>query len=321
MAKKKSSKILGVLGIFFKSINSYFLYLDQCIKYLAFPIFGQLISLVLILTIAYYFNNNAEYIRNISPLLENDKNLYIVFCVILLPLFLIFVKAVYDYILAFCALNILFFTVSGKKKVKDIDFNANKKVIERKLPTYIILMMLITILVVVPPFILLAPIIWIFICLAFQVFTFEDEKNPVKPILRSIELVKGNVIPTTILIILVSILTYWFLPELFIWAFGKISVTQFIASRIEIFSFMLPLVDINDWLSVIPIVNLSVDPMNIGKFGAEMVISLLVVALTLPYRCCCFTELYRLYDYERIKEFSKETDEIITRATESKRKN
>lgn len=321
MAKKNSNKILGVFNIFFKSMYSYFLYLDQCFKYLAFPILGQLVSIILIFTITYYYNLSEYSLSNTFSFFASSKNFNMVLWIILLPFLLVFIKALYEYILAFCALNILFFTVSGKKKVKGIDFYANKKVIERKLPTYIILMLLVTILTAIPPFIFVAPIIWIFICLSFQVFTFEDETNPFKPISRSIELVKGNVIPTIILLVLVFGLTYCFLPALFNWACGKIYITDFIIEKTRAFSLMLPLVQINDWLALFPVVDLSVNPTEIGKFTANLIISSLVVAFTLPYRCCCFTELYRLYDYEKIKDFSKESDEIIKRATDSKKKN
>ena len=318
MARKKSNKIISVFSIFFKGIYTYFLYLDQCVKYLLFPIFGQLISLTIIFTLTYFFNTNIDSINNISPFFENIRNVRIIFWIILLPFLLIFIKALYEYILAFSALNILFFTVSGKKKVKDIDFNANKKVIERKLPAYITLMFTVTFLLIVPPLIIISPVIWIFLCLVFQVFAFENESNPFKNIQRSINLVKGNTIPTLILLILTFLLTYWFMPALFVWSADKISLTSFIAEKVEAFSMLLPLVTINDFLSL---VNCSINPVAIGKSAAEILISSIVIAATLPYRCCCFTELYKLYDNEKIKEFSKGTDEIITKTTDKKRKN
>lgn len=318
MARKKSNKIIGVFQIFFSSIKTYFLYLDQCVKYLAFPILGQLIGLTILFTITYYFNTNMNDIRNIAPFFENDRNLYAVFYLVLLPFFIIFIKAVYDYIIAFCALNILFYTVSNKKKVKDIDFNANKKVIERKLFNYVILMFLVTLLLIIPPLIVVAPIIWVFLCLSFQVLSFENEISAPKAISRSIELVKGNIIATIILLILCVTLTYWFLPSMFVWACDKISLTTFMIGRIESFVSLLQLNMLNDILSF---VNIQLDYLTIAKYSAESIITFVVVSFTLPFRCCCFTELYKLYDSEKIKDFSKESDEIIARATGKKRKN
>jgi hypothetical protein len=318
MARKKSNKILGVLGIFFTGIKTYFLYLDQCAKYLAFPVFGQLLSVAVMFTLTYYFNTNVDNIKNLAPFLNNDTIPYAIFWIVLLPFLIIFVKALYEYIIAFSALNILFFTVSHKKKVKDIDFKANNKVIERKLIHYILLMLLVTILLIVPPLIFVAPLIWVFLCLCFQVFAFENDINAFKAVSRSIELVKGNVIATIILLLLVTALTYWFLPVLFLWAFNKISFTYFLIGRLEAFLQLISFENINN---VLALANISLTPLSVAKDMAEGIIISVIIAFTLPYRCCCFTELYRLYDYEKIKEFSKESDEIISRATGKQRKN
>ena len=55
--------------------------------------------------------------------------------------------------------------------------------------------------------------------------------------------------------------------------------------------------------------------------GYTSIVYFLVIGFTLPFRCCCFTELYKMYDSEKIKEFSKSTDEIVKRATGKKGKN
>ena len=318
MTRKKSNKIIDVFRIFFSSIKTYFLYLDQCVKYLLFPIFGQLISLIILFTIVYYFNTNIDNIRNISAFFEDDKHLFVIYSLTLLPFLIVFMKAVYDYIIAFCALNLLFYTVSNKKKVKDIDFSANRKVIERKIINYVILMFLVTFLLIVPPLIFVAPIIWVFLSLSFQVLSFENDISGQRAISRSIELVKGNVIPTVILLLLCSIVTYWFLPSMFIWACEKLSLITFMIGRIETFVNLLSLDSLNELLSII---NFKLDSLTIAKYMAENVVTLIVIAFTLPFRCCCFTQLYKLYDSEKIKDFSKESDEIIVRATGKKRKN
>lgn len=317
MARKKSNKIINVFSIFFSSIKTYFLYLDQCVKYLSFPILGQLISLTVLFIIVYYFNTNIDNIIKLSPFFENSKHLYSLFGIVLLPFFIVFIKALYDYIIAFCALNILFYTVSNKKKVKDIDFNANKKVIERKIINYLILMFLVTLLLIVPPLIFIAPITWIFLCLSFQVLSFEDNISAKNAISRSIELVKGNVFPTIMLLLLCAAVTYWFLPSMFVWACEKVSIITFLIGRIETLVDLLNLDLLNEKLAV---VNISLDSLTIAKYMAENVVSVIVVAFTLPFRCCCFTKLYKLYDSEKIKDFSKESDEIIARATGKKRK-
>ena len=317
MARKKSNKIINVFSIFFSSVRTYFLYLDQCVKYLSFPILGQLISLTVLFIIVYYFNTNIDNIIKLSPFFENSKHLYSLFGIVLLPFFIVFIKALYDYIIAFCALNILFYTVSNKKKVKDIDFDANKKVIESKIVNYIILIFFVILMLFVPPLIFIAPITWIFLCLAFQVLSFENEISAKRAISRSIELVRGNVFSTLILLILCGFITYWFLPSMFVWACEKVSFITFLIGRFEAFVDLLNLDALNDILAY---VNITLDSITISKYLAEMVVSIVVIAFTLPFRCCCFTQLYKLYDSEKIKDFSKESDEIIARATGKKRK-
>ena len=178
-------------------------------------------------------------------------------------------------------------------------------------------MFLITILLILPPLIFVSPIIWIFLCLSFQVISLEDNISAKRAISRSIELVKGNVFSTLILLLLCAVLTYWFLPSMFIWACEKVSLITFLIGRIETLVDLLNLDLLNDMLAF---VNIRLDSLTIAKYMAENVVSVIVVAFTLPFRCCCFTQLYKLYDSEKIKDFSKESDEIIARATGKKRK-
>lgn len=325
MARKKSNKFTGIFKIFFSGLYSYFLYLDQTFKILAFPIFGQIISVSLILTLTYMFNTYYEDIKNSCALFDADQNLYITFFVILFPLFLIFLKAFYGYIINFAGLNLLFYTNSNKKTAKKIDFKANNDIIQRKLFAYIFLMFCVSIIFILPPFIFIAPLIGIFLCLVFQVFSLEGDISPFKAISRSISLVKSNFIPTCILLIFSIALTYIYLPCLFIWACEKTSVYYFLLNNCEKLTNLLPLNDfITNFNTIISssyltpplqdFMNEIMTPLSLARLMAEGTISFIVIGFTLPFRCCCFTELYRLYDSDQIKEFSKDTDEIIKRA-------
>lgn len=321
MSRKKSNKFIGVFNIFFSGIKTYFLYLDQCAKYLAFPIFGQVISIIIIFSIAYFYTTNIDNIRNFNPFFENDKNLIIAYYVVLAPFIIVLVKAFFDYLIAFASLNILFFTVSGKNRVKNIDFKANDNVIKRKLPNYIFLTLIISIICIlfsIPPLIIISPFIWLFLCLTFQVFALEGDISAPKSISRSIEMVKSNIIPTVILLILCVLATYMFLPNLILWTFEKISVSSFCIDKFELFFSILPVDIINSYLSII---NTTINPIDLAITTYQLLITIIIIGFTLPFRCCCFTELYKLYDSEKIKENSNQTDEIIKRATGRKRKN
>lgn len=314
MARKKSNKFLGVFQIFFSSIKTYFLYLDQCLKYLAFPVLGQLISITLIFTLTYYYVTYYEKIQSCNTFFANDTNLFWTFIAIISPLLIVFLKAFFNYIIAFESLNILFYTVSGKKKEKQIDFKANDNIVKRRLFPYVILLLIMSFLLL-PPIIIASAI---FLPLVFQVFILENNTSPLKAISRSIELVKDNIIPTLILLALCAFTTYGFLPELFIWTIDKTSLNNFIIPLFQEFIKLLPLDNINNILNI---VNMNIDSHTIAKTMFEGTVSAIVIAFTLPFRCCCFTELYKLYDSDKIKENSKQTDEIIKRATAKKGKN
>ena len=117
------------------------------------------------------------------------------------------------------------------------------------------------------------------------------------------------------MLILCWISTYWFLPELFTWVCEKISLTTFAVTRLEIFATLLPINEINTILSN---VNTNTNATELGMMMFSGMLGFLVIGFTLPFRCCCFTELYKLYDSDKIKENSKNTDEIVKRATSKK---
>ncbi len=318
MAKRKKNNFIEVFKIFFSSIKTYFLYLDRLAAYMAFPVFGQMISIIILFSLTYYFNTNIETLRAFPFFAQNDNKLLTVFFIILFPFIFIFLRAFYKYLIAFESLNIMFFTLSKNKKAKNTDFKSNDKSIERRLFGYVILMLVVTLMLVVPPLFFVSPVIWVFLCLAFQVYALEPDVSPFGAIARSMKLTARNFIPTSVMLLLCFVSTYWFLTELFVWALDKLAITHFFINTIIPFINLLPIDAYNQILSI---ANINIDSVTIAKSVIESTVSFILIAYTLPFRCCCFTELYKLYDFENIKEYSKESEEIIKRASGKKRKN
>ena len=320
MARKKSNKFVGTFQIFLSSLKTYFLYLDQLLKYMAFPVLGQLISVVLMFTLAYYFRLHLEGLSANEFFAHRITNLYIIFFVILFPLILVFMKSFYEYLIAFTALNTVFYT-ANKNKAKKVDFKACNAVITRRLGSYVFLMLLVSLLLSVPLF---APIIAFFLTFVFQVFALENGSSAANSIKRSFQIVAENIVPTLIMLVLCYITTYEFLPKLFVWVAEKTSILYFFMNMWENFFEITIVSNIRDIIdianSTISGLNLKIDAITISRYAVEITISFIVIAFTLPLRCCCFTELYRLCDSNKIKEISKESDEIISRATGKKRK-
>ena len=126
-----------------------------------------------------------------------------------------------------------------------------------------------------------------------------------------------NLLSVIVMLVLVYIVSYWFLPTLFVWSLEKISVVDFLVSKTDVYCSMLPY---NEWNSFLSIVGLHIDSTTVAKCVVEFALMFIIIGFTLPFRCACFTELYRIFDTEKIKEYSKEDEEIIRRATSKKRK-
>ena len=131
MTKKKNNKILSVFNIFFKSLKTYFMYLDKTSKYVLIPVLGQVISLALIFIIVYHFTGNIDSIQKYPIFASNNQNVLFGLLIILSPFFALFLHSFYRYIIAFCSLNVVFYTISPKKNAKEIDFRANDREIGR----------------------------------------------------------------------------------------------------------------------------------------------------------------------------------------------
>lgn len=311
MTRKKSNKFLSIFAIFFRSIKVYFMYLDKTAKYMLIPVFGQLIGLSFIFLITYYFNINIKSLMKIQFFAQSTEHLLFALFIVLLPFLALFLYSLYKYIIAFCSLNVIFYTLTPKKKVKEIDFDSGDKFIERRLFQYIILMLMVSVLCVFPP-------LWIVLCLSFQVFALEPDTNCFKALGRSIRFTLENIIFVILMLILVFGFSYWFLPSLFIWALEKVSVVDFLVTRLEVYLNILPY---NDWNRILSVFGQHIDSVTIAKASVETALMSIIVGFTLPFRCACFTELYRMFDNEQIKEYSKTDEEIIKRASSKKSKN
>ena len=307
--KKKTNKFFAVFNIFFKSIKMYFLYLDKTSKYMLIPVFGQILGLILIFFTTYYYNTNIETIRKIPFFSQSDEHILLGLFIVLLPSLSLFIHSIYRYIIAFCSLNIVFYTLSLKKKAKEIDFKINDNIIERKLFQYVLLLFFVSVLCIFPP-------LWIVLCLSFQIFSLEKDTNCFSAISRSIKLSLENLIYVLMMLVFVFIFSYWFLPTLFIWALEKISFTDFLTTRVETYTKLLPL---NLWNDIFGSLY-HIDSVTIAKSITESILVFIIIGFTLPFRCACFSELYRVLDNEKIKEFSKEDEEIIKRSSSKKRK-
>lgn len=304
MGRKKKKVSLNIFKIFFGSVKVYFLYLDKFVKYLMFPVMGQILGLIVLFTVAYLFNVNAASLQEKIPFLSDEKNFFIAYLICLAPFFAIFIKAFYEYIIAFTSLNSVCYIITPKKKVQDIDFKTHDSAIERRLFPYIALLFFASIISMV----LCVPVFWIFapfIVLMFQVFALEQSAGPLSSISRSIDLVKGHYFVTLMAIILAGVLTYMLIPGLFMWALDYFKITPFLNAPVEKFVSIIPmdLNNINTFLTSLAVSKITTS--DLARMLTESTIYSVFIMFTLPLRCCVFTNLYAALDIDAIGKNSQ----------------
>ncbi len=281
------------MKIFFNGIKLYFLNFEKFFKYMAFPIFGQIVGISLIFFASYIFTIHISAFTTKSPVFDNIPLVFLVLILLTLPGFFIFCKAFWDYMIAIAALNSMASTLLEGGSLEDTGMHA--ELIKRRSGSYILLLLLLTIIYLI----LSVPILWgllviafVYLSLSFQVFALEEEKGAFEAIKTGINLVKFNFIKTSLLLILLGILTYWLLPGLISWGFDKGDLVGFFSYPVEQYVRLLPLDDLNNMLHSFHM-PITIKSYDIAKAVVLSCVSFVVTGFTLPIRSLCCTNLYK----------------------------
>ncbi len=294
MAKtKKESAFASVMKIFFNGVKLYFLNFEKFFKYMAFPIFGQIIGIVLIFFASYIFTLHVSALTNKNPIFDNIPLVFLILLVLTLPGFFIFCKAFWDYIVALAALNSMASTLLEGGIIEDT--GVHTELIKRRTGSYILFLLLISIIYLVLSFPLLwglLVIVFVYLALSFQVFALEEDKSAFEAIKSSVGYVKFNFWKTALLLIVLGITTYWLVPGLISWGFDIGDLGGFFSYPVEQYIRLLPLDGFNSILSQnnIPF---SLKSYDVAKQIVLMVVSFAVTGFTLPLRCLCCSALYK----------------------------
>lgn len=321
MAKKSENRILMILNIFKDGVIWYCKYLDVLLKYMFFPVFGQILGLILIFTANYFFVVNIPHLIKQYPILDNIPLVFTLLLICVFPGFMVFCKAFYDYIIAMAALNLMVYVSRGEKMKKEpLDPKIHSDVLKNRLAKYIIFILILSVLLCIGSFpLLIIPfvIVLVYLSLIFQVFMLEESSTPLGVFKRSFELVKTNFGITCLLLGLSGLLTYWLLPNLIIWAFYKANAIDFLAYPIHKYLEILPVQELlNNFISTVtgglPLempISININSLfNIHDIACNIVcfvIGVSVVGLLLPMRSCWFTLLYKTFDFEKGEELRK----------------
>lgn len=271
------------LGIFTEAVGLYFSNFKQFAKYMAFPVFGQVFGLVIIFGCALIYSKNLPYlIQNYQ--IFNDFNTLVLFSILVsLPGLIIFLKAFWEYLVAYGAINSMLENMLKSGKV--YDFNAHTELIKRRTASFVTLWLILgifSILAICPLFWVPAGIVAIYLTLVFQVFTFEPELSPVGCIKKSFNLIKGHFASTFMLICLSGLLCWILIPQTFehILEFLKInSVLNLIALPLLD---VLPISDLNNLLAQYQITAIEIG--TITGLIVSSTVGQILIQFTLPLR-------------------------------------
>lgn len=294
MAKKdKNNTFVSVLKIFFEGTKLYFLNFEKFFKYLAFPILGQMLGIVLIFTASYVFTLHVSSLTTKSPVFDNIPVVFFILALLTLPGFFIFCKAFWDYLIALASLNSMASTLLEGGQLEDLGLHA--ELIKRRSGSYILFMLLISLIYLLLSFPLLwglLAIVFVYLALSFQVFALEEDKGAFDAIKQGINLVKFNFWKTALLLILLGVSTYWLVPGLVCWGFETGNLTGFFSYPVEQYIKLLPINDLNEIFAQYH-VNYTLKSYQISQNIVLTFISIAVTGFALPLRSICCTILYR----------------------------
>ena len=270
--------------IFFEGIKIFALNIHKFMLYMAFPVLGQILGIFLIFGLTFWFTQNMQDIAAKYDALNNMSSMITLIVVSVIPGVLILIKAFWDYLVAFVALNSM--TEGYLNTGRVYDFKAHNSVATQKSFSFITIWFLIsimTVLGILPVFWIFAGLFFVYFILVFQVFTFENGLSPVGYFKRSMFLIKGKFGRTFLLMAILTIFTYVILVSGLGVLFDAFNWTNPLAKMFEAWAYTLP---------IDPLEQYGVTPSVIGTELVKQLIFFLAIGFSLPIRSICWTLWY-----------------------------
>ena len=284
MAKKNNTP----LEIFIEAIGLYFSNFTKFIRYMTFPVLGQIGGLLLVFLITYFYTQNLPPLIEKFSTLNNFNILVLISILITLPGLAIFCKSFWEYLVAYGAVNSMYENMQKSGRV--YDFSAHTELIKRRTLPYIGLWFLFGIFSAVafcPLFWVVCGILAVYFVLVFQVFTFEPELSPIGCVKKSLELVKGHFASTFMLMALAGTLTYILIPQLLIKVFEIFNINDFLAKGIMPFILQIPIPDLSQYSLKSP------TEYDISVFAIKTFVAQILIQYTLPLRSILWSLWYK----------------------------
>lgn len=264
-------------------------------KYMLFPVLGQVIGLGLIFGLASVYTAKLPELISTYEFFNSFSS--IVLCVVLItvPGMLIFLKAFWDFLVAYGALNSMAESAINTGKV--YDFPAHNAIITNRTFKFIALWFVIGILgtlAVFPLLWLIGGILFIYFILVFQVFTFEQDASIFDCFKKSMLLIKGNFARTFVIMAVVAFFTHYLFVEGFSVFFDLTKLTQLLGGIFESWvENNIPLDNFNNYMiNINPRFDV-ITPSKIANMFVYQIVFFIVTGLTLPLRSIYWTLWYK----------------------------
>ena len=279
MTKKKKTPI----GIFAEAVKLYFSNFNQFVKYMTFPVLGQIAGIIITLTCVLIYSRNLPNLIERYKIFNDFNTLVLTSVLIAIPGMIILLKAFWEYLVAYGAVNSMLDNMLKSGKV--YDFNAHTELIKRRTASFV------TLWLILGFFILLAycPLLWIpagvisiYLVLVFQTFTYEPELTPIGCIKQSFNLIKGHFGSTFLLMLFSGLICWALIPQIFNYIFDISGINKLLGLLIMPFVAELPISEINTIFIQfsIPIIKNE----DVAIFILNTTIAQIFIQYTLPLR-------------------------------------
>lgn len=297
----------SIFNVLKEGVKIYCMNFLQFTRYMAFPVLGQLAGMGLIFGLAGLYTAYLPELIEKSPAFNNFTT--IVACVILItvPGMIIFLKAFWDFLFAYGALNSMADSALNTGRV--YDFPAHNSLITQRTFKYVGLWFIIGLLSLIainPFFIIIAAILFIYFILVFQVFTFEEDVSILGCFRRSMELVKGNFARTFILMCIIGFFTHYLFVEGFSVFFDLTGLTGLLSKPFESWVMTnIPIDSFNNWLlNINPRADI-LTPAKVAESFVYQIAFFIVTGFTLPLRSICWSLWYKALNNSCVKSERK----------------
>lgn len=301
MAQSKKN----VFEIFMEGLGIYLKHSPTLMKYMFFPVFGQLIGVIL------SFALSLGFAYTIGTKIPDTTLSFAITMALAIPGLIIFAKAFWEYLIAY--VSVCSMTENTIKSGRIYDINAHKKVatMSKRMGDFITLWLLFglfTLVAIFPPMWIIAIVAFVFICLIFQVFTFEKNLSAVDCFKQSARLVVRDFGGTVGLLLILGIGTYFLLPKLAEILLTLIQVVNLFAMLLD--PMIANILPIDNWNAAFEALgqNYMITSLELAKMVISSVISWFIVSFTLPLRSICFTLWYKQLSISEIKSKKKKAN-------------